>query len=208
MSSSIKGIERKEKIIECAKKLFAQKGYDGVSTRLLANESGTNLAMISYYFGSKEEMYKEILEKDLIKLKSDVEILHNPKATNWDKLYAIIDVYVERFFTNTQMVQIVFKEISSNKREGLSKFVGDKMLDNFSVIESIIEDGVKKKIFQKTDVGLLIMTIFGTLMIYINANQSGYILLGANNNSEYMNDEHKLRVKNHLKNLLKNQLSK
>ena len=162
--TSNKGTEKREQILECAKKQFAQKGYDGVSTRLLANECGVNLAMISYYFGSKEEMYKEILDKNTIQLKTDLDILQNPKATPWDKLNAIVDVYVERFFTNKPMVQIIFKEISSNKRASLSKFVAGKMMNNFAVIEGIIEDGVKKKIFRKTDVELLIMTVFGTLM--------------------------------------------
>ncbi|MFM2225061.1 MAG: hypothetical protein RJA07_1263 [Bacteroidota bacterium] len=208
MNTSIKGTEKREQLLECAKKLFAQKGYDGVSTRLLANESGTNLAMISYYFGSKEEMYKEILDKNLIKLRTDVEILQNPKATPWEKLNAIADVYVERFFTNTQMIQIVFKEISSNKREGLSKFVSAKMIDNFSVIENIIDEGMKKKIFRKVDGGLLIMTIFGTLMMYVNGNQACYKMMGAKNGEEYMNDEFKERMKLYLKSLLKNQLSK
>jgi hypothetical protein len=82
------------------------------------------------------------------------------------------------------------------------------MLANFSVIEGIIEDGIKKKIFRKTDVGLLIMTIFGTLMIYINGNHSCFAMVGAKNIEEYMSDEFKERVKIYLKNLLQNQLSK
>ena len=207
-TTSNKGNEKREQIIECAKQQFAQKGYDGVSTRLLANECGVNLAMISYYFGSKEEMYKEILDRNTIRLKTDLVILNNPKSTPWDKLNAIVDVYVERFFTNKAMVQIIFKEISSNKRASLSKFVSGKMMDNFSVIKTIVDEGVKKKIFRKTDVELLIMTVFGTLMMYMNGNATCYKLVGASSAEECMNDIYKERMKEHLKNLLKNQLSK
>ncbi|MEN9522202.1 MAG: hypothetical protein RL065_579 [Bacteroidota bacterium] len=208
MSASTKGLEKKEHILECAKKLFAQKGYDGVSTRLLANESGTNLAMISYYFGSKEDMYKEILNKNLIHLRTDIEELKNPKLNPCEKLNLIVDLYVERFFTNTNMVQIVFKEISSNKREGLSRFVSAKMMDNFSLIESIIEDGFKKKLFKKTDIPLFIMTIFGTMMIYINGNYASFEMVGAKDTKEYLNTEHKERMKTYMRSLIKNQLSK
>jgi hypothetical protein len=153
-------------------------------------------------------MYKEILDKNTIQLKTDVAILQNPKSTHWDKLNAIVDVYVERFFTNKQMVQIIFKEISSNKIAGLSEFVSGKMMNNFAVIEGILEDGVKKKIFRKTDVELLIMTIFGTLMMYMNGNATCFKLVGASNAEECMNDAYKQRMKEHLKNLLKNQLTK
>ncbi len=206
--TSNKGVEKREQIIECAKKQFAQKGYDGVSTRLLANECGVNLAMISYYFGSKEDMYKEILDRNTINLKVDYPILTNPKISSWEKLNAIVDVYVERFFSNKAMVQIIFKEISSNKRATLSKFVSGKMMDNFSVIKTIVDDGVKKKIFRKTDTELLIMTVFGTLMMYMNGNNTCYKLVGASTAEECMNDVYKERMKEHLKNLLKNQLTK
>ncbi len=208
VTSSNKGTEKREQILECAKKQFAQKGYDGVSTRLLANECKVNLAMISYYFGSKEEMYKEILDKNTVNLKADFPILTNPKISSWDKLNAIVDVYVERFFTNKAMVQIIFKEISSNKRAGLSKHVSTKMMNNFSVIENIIDEGVKKKVFKKTDSAFLIMTMFGTLMMYINSNMTCLKMSGASSMEEALGEPFKQRMKDHLKNLLKNQLTK
>ncbi|MDP6377010.1 MAG: CerR family C-terminal domain-containing protein [Pseudomonadales bacterium] len=37
--------------------LFGQRGYDGVSTRMLADSAGVNVAAIKYYFGSKDELY-------------------------------------------------------------------------------------------------------------------------------------------------------
>ena len=134
--------------------------------------------------------------------------MQNPKSTPWDKLYAIVDVYVERFFTNKAMVQIIFKEISSNKRAGLSKHVSTKMMNNFSVIENIIDEGVKKKVFKKTDSAFLIMTMFGTLMIYINSNMACLKMSGATSIEDALSEPFKQRMKEHLKNLLKNQLTK
>ncbi|HNO01068.1 MAG TPA: TetR family transcriptional regulator, partial [Chitinophagaceae bacterium] len=39
-----------------AEKLFAEKGYNGTSVRDIAEKAGINLAMVSYYFGSKEKL--------------------------------------------------------------------------------------------------------------------------------------------------------
>ena len=54
---------RRDLIVEAAKKLFSQKGYSNVSTREICKEAGVNSAAISYYFGGKKELYKEILEQ-------------------------------------------------------------------------------------------------------------------------------------------------
>lgn len=59
--------ETKEKLLQTATELFAKYGINGVSTRVLAKESGVNLSSINYYFGSKQKLYDAVLEsiKDL-----------------------------------------------------------------------------------------------------------------------------------------------
>ncbi len=53
------------KILECAERLFATKGYDAASIRDITNEAGVNLASIHYHFGSKEKLLEELLKKKL-----------------------------------------------------------------------------------------------------------------------------------------------
>jgi len=50
-------------LIAAATPLFAAKGLNGVSIRELAKASGTNLAMISYYFGGKSGLYEAVLRE-------------------------------------------------------------------------------------------------------------------------------------------------
>ena len=50
-------------LIAAATPLFAIKGLNGVSTRELAKAGGTNLAMISYYFGGKTGLYEAVLRE-------------------------------------------------------------------------------------------------------------------------------------------------
>ncbi|HNP53387.1 MAG TPA: TetR family transcriptional regulator [Ferruginibacter sp.] len=48
--------DKRQHIIENAEILFADKGFEGTSVRDIAKQAGVNLAMISYYFGSKEKL--------------------------------------------------------------------------------------------------------------------------------------------------------
>ena len=45
-----------QKIAAAARKIFTQKGYAATKTRDIAEEAGINLALVNYYFGSKENL--------------------------------------------------------------------------------------------------------------------------------------------------------
>jgi AcrR family transcriptional regulator len=52
----------KNKIMKVARSLFAELGFSGASTRKIAEKAGCNVAMIGYYFGSKEGLLDQILD--------------------------------------------------------------------------------------------------------------------------------------------------
>ena len=53
--------DKQLQILLVAEKLFAEKGFDGTSIRNIAKEAGINIAMVSYYFGSKEKMLEALI---------------------------------------------------------------------------------------------------------------------------------------------------
>lgn len=55
--------ETADKIIQAAIRLFADKGYDGVSIKEISRQAGTNSALISYYFGGKAQLYQAVLNR-------------------------------------------------------------------------------------------------------------------------------------------------
>jgi AcrR family transcriptional regulator len=58
------------RLLEAARALFAQKGFDKTSTREIASAVGANLALIAYYFGSKEELYLAVLRESAERLRA------------------------------------------------------------------------------------------------------------------------------------------
>ena len=54
-------VDAKNRLLSCAIKEFALKGFEGASTREIVKQAGMNISAISYYFGSKEGLYTEIL---------------------------------------------------------------------------------------------------------------------------------------------------
>ncbi len=60
----------KKRILEAAARLFAREGVKSVSTSRIAEEAGTNKALVFRYFGSKKELVAQILRRELSALKN------------------------------------------------------------------------------------------------------------------------------------------
>jgi AcrR family transcriptional regulator len=55
-------------ILAAAHSLFAAQGYAGTSIRSIAEAASVNLAMIHYYFGNKQKLYRHLMEQELEEL--------------------------------------------------------------------------------------------------------------------------------------------
>lgn len=51
----------KERIVDAAEMLFAQQGYEGTTTRAIALKADVPLGLMSYYFGTKGDLYSEVV---------------------------------------------------------------------------------------------------------------------------------------------------
>ena len=62
----------REKIIKAASRAFALNGYEGASIRTIVAEADVNQAAINYHFGSKEGLYRAVLQAAVRALMSDL----------------------------------------------------------------------------------------------------------------------------------------
>jgi AcrR family transcriptional regulator len=153
--------DKREHILATAEKLFGDNGFDGTSVRDIAQHANVNLAMISYYFGSKEKMLEALLEH-----RANYTILEalnkDESLTPWEKVDRVVDFYVDKIMNNLCIHNIMMQ--GSNSRSGVIKELVTKIkLRNFEQIKKIIIDGQKKKIFRKVDIELTVGTVMGTI---------------------------------------------
>ncbi|RPH96063.1 TetR/AcrR family transcriptional regulator [candidate division KSB1 bacterium] len=66
------------RILNAARILFAEHGLAATSTRMVAEAAAVNLAMIHYYFGSKEQLYEQILAREFITMMRSMSKLIEP----------------------------------------------------------------------------------------------------------------------------------
>lgn len=64
----------KNKILDAAENLFADKGFNGTSLREITSQAEVNLAAVNYHFGSKKELIKAVMSRYMNELSPRLEI--------------------------------------------------------------------------------------------------------------------------------------
>lgn len=110
-----------EKIKEAARKVFTQKGYKGTRTRDIADEAGINLALLNYYFRSKEKLFDLITLENLQQFMEGVHRIAHDEQTTWQmKVEQLVNYYIEMLLENPDIPLFVITAIKNNPE----KFAG------------------------------------------------------------------------------------
>lgn len=178
--------EKQIQILQVAEVLFAEKGFDGTSIRDIAKEAKINIAMVSYYFGSKEQLLESLVFFRVSDIKLQLEILIQENLNPLQKINKLIELYINKINNNRCMYQILHFEFSSSKRKINMQAFTDLKRENLKSMETIIVEGQNKGIFKKDIIiPLLPSTILGPYF-HFNSNRPYYEnLLNLNTEEEY-----------------------
>ncbi len=194
------GSDKKEDILDVAEDLFAQFGFEAVSVRQLAKEAGINVAMVSYYFGSKEQLFKQVIERKLINTGN--LIASSTDLDHWEKIFRIADGYIDGFFQNRKITQIIYREINLNQRSDIAQMLSEHLKRNFENVSQIILDGIEKAVFRKVDIELTVMTIIGVARMYAHSPTIACKIFKEKTEMEMFSDKYRRRLKNHMKDII------
>jgi AcrR family transcriptional regulator len=166
--------DKQIEILQVAEQLFAEEGFDGTSVREIAKIANINVAMISYYFGSKEKLLESIVLHRIGSMGLRLENLLNEDIAPITKIEEIIKYYIIQVNSNKHIHQIVQNEITNKKREINFESFTELKKNNLKLVESIVKEGQEKGQF-RTDVNVALLSpmIIGTLL-YFNMNKVLY----------------------------------
>jgi len=155
--------DKRSSILEAAEKLFSELGYEGASTRQIAKEAGANMAMINYYFGSKEGVFMEIMTQRITDFKHQLNEIKEMQVSIMEKLLLVIERYATRILCNITFHKMMQRELSLPQRPEMFITIKNAMMENMLVLENIITEGIEDGTFRKVDVRMLIATVMGTI---------------------------------------------
>lgn len=198
--------DKQVQIMETAEVLFAEKGFNGTSVRDIAKKAHVNLAMISYYFGSKDKLLESLFDYrgEHVKLKLE-SMVEDKTLGSFEKLDLLIDHYIEKIMTQQCFSRIMLREQVVNHTGITAELITQMKKRNQQIISKLIHQGQKKGEFKRSiDIPLMMATLVGTAG-HIIATQPYYREI---NNLQSMSEEEfqkhmKKKLSQHLKKLFK-----
>ena len=162
--------DKQIQILEVAEILFAEKGFDGTSIRNIAKLAKINIAMVSYYFGSKERLLESLIVYRTSDLKNQLDSLLQEDLEPIEKINKLIELYINRINNNRGIYRILHFEYNKKKRDQNLQGYSELKRGNLKSLETIIEEGQKKGVFRKdVIIPLITPTILGTFFhFYMN----------------------------------------
>ena len=110
-----KDISTEERIKEAARKIFQQKGYAATRTRDIAEEAGINLALLNYYFRSKEKLFEMVMAESFHKLFVSIRsVIMDDGVMLSHKIDVVAAAYTDMLIENPNLPIFVLGEIQAN----------------------------------------------------------------------------------------------
>jgi AcrR family transcriptional regulator len=203
-------MDKKEVIITSAIERFSSQGFEGTSVREIAADAGVNVAMINYYFGSKEKLFESVVEYRASFLKGVFEeLITNTKLSPIEKLDIIIDQTIERKFSNSSFHHLLHRELSLHLRPQMRDAISDILLKNMTAVKTIIQNGINDGVFEPVDVELTLTTMLGTIHYLLTSDTMCQKILGKQKGfNPFQNKKLKERLSIYTKKLMRAHLIK
>ena len=139
-------METRMQILEAATELFAERGFYGASVRDITGRVGASANAISYHFGSKEGLYREIIERlasDQLELAE--RVLATPPRSSEEfavRLEVFFTELLECYLDNRDTIRIIFREFELLLPHG-TKDVVERLMRTSNAIATFVRQGIE-----------------------------------------------------------------
>jgi AcrR family transcriptional regulator len=153
-----------ERIKNAARTVFHKKGYAATRTRDIAEEAGINLALLNYYFRSKEKLFEIIMLETLIGFSHGLQdILTDEHTTFEQKIEQLVANYLDMFAEESDIPMFVLSEIR-NRLEDLFEKLPIKVLLENSVFVKQFQEKVADGQIKEPNILHLLMNLLGVIV--------------------------------------------
>ncbi len=105
---------RRQKLLHAAERLFLCRGFASVSTTDIAREAGCNHALIHYYFGNKEDLFREVFLEKIRQILTTLMNYLEIERPIFEQIDKFIDVYFDLLTANPNLPFFIINELTLN----------------------------------------------------------------------------------------------
>lgn len=152
MSSRLNASDRRQQILEVASGLFSRKGYQGTTTREIAETAGVNEALLFRHFPSKENLYWTMIEGlcNARGRRQKVNRILEQGGTDFEVFCAIAREFLTRNARDRELTRLLWFTALEN-HELSERFFNTFVAEYFKALSSHISRRIREGAFRKCD---------------------------------------------------------
>jgi AcrR family transcriptional regulator len=152
-------IFNRQQILEAAKTLFAEKGFEATNVRDIIHESNLSPGTFYNYFQSKEEIFEVLTDEIISEVRKQIQDSYKNVKMDRAEIHRALKKFFQIFLGNPRLMKFLSRN-QSYLRELRSKGRFDGMLSD---LEKALEDGVKSGMIPQVPVKIVSIAIFGAV---------------------------------------------
>jgi AcrR family transcriptional regulator len=156
----------KAHILREAERLFAKRGYSGVSMREIAEACKMTKANLYYYFKDKESLYVQVLEQDMLALISALEQASQQGSTCHEKIARLTETFMTLVCEKNTLIQMTMRHFGGLERE-IRGLVRRYRVQLMQPIERVLKEGVRRRELRALNTRLAALSLFGMMSIFL-----------------------------------------
>lgn len=160
----------RDRILEAALDLFASRGFQSTTVRDIAAAAGVNIALINYHFGSKEQLYKDlILARFSMMFVLLDRIVTDASLPPQEKVERLIGAYVDFVYANPDIPRLIVREMTL--RSDIAIWFAQEVTSQVAVriFPVIMEAREAGFIRRDVDISVLIPAFIGSIVFGVVA---------------------------------------
>jgi AcrR family transcriptional regulator len=150
-----------KKIKEAAKAVFYSKGFEGCSSREIAQAAGLNVALVNYYFRSKNKLFQEIFSEALDEFVGSMVQIFQTELSLIEKLTIFIEKEFDFLARHPELPNFIINE--TNRDENCA-------IDESKYFNKVQETGVFEQMKLAQSKGEMIEIDIASVILLILSN--------------------------------------
>lgn len=157
--------EARAKILAAAERLFAEHGFAGVGIRQIAAAAGVNGAMIHYYFGNKERLYRAIIENAAATVRGLISEALASATSLEERLARFVKAYAGYLFGHPHLARILSREMLAGGQQ-IMEIIPKYAATNYGMLREAMREGVRRGELRELDVDLAPISLIGMIIVF------------------------------------------
>lgn len=174
----------RERILKIATKVFAERGYDGTTMRLIAKRAKCNVALAYHHFGSKTALYEEIVGSYASSFAGVLRALDTPEGSN--RIEAFLDRFIDLMRENAASVRLIVREAVS-PTPVYGDRIRNQMRDLLSAGQIVLDHAAAAGMVRRVDAREFLILVYG-MLAYSTAAEPSHRLLFEGDDFEQVRD--------------------